>query len=362
MCAYFWQIESPDISPPPHKIILFWTKIFALDDYACFGLGNTPFVKAQCGRGGGSDACRTTKDRNLLNQSDAIIFHAADLNCNDLPPPAWRSPHQHYIFFNFESPMLTDLIKLRLYFGNYFNRTMTYRRNSDIVSLYGRIRCKSPQGCFDFPRSEIQNLSDYKSYVDLTTKNRTAAWFVSHCSTNGQRESFVRNLLRYIPIDIYGNCEGGKKCVRGSDCNNMLSKHYRFYLSFENALCPDYITEKLYRPMHYDTVPVVFGGADYAAYLPPGSYIDARNFSTPVELANYLKRLMEDDELYLSYFRWRKEFIVDRAPMDGWCHLCQFLNDAANIKAKTYPDIAAWWDGTLTNQSCFPPPSSLVNL
>ena len=168
MCAYFWKIESPDISPPPHKIILFWTKIFALDDYACFGLGNTPFVKAQCGRGGGSDACRTTKDRNLLNQSDAIIFHAADLNCNDLPPPAWRSPHQHYIFFNFESPMLTDLIKLRLYFGNYFNRTMTYRRNSDIVSLYGRIRCKSPQDCFDFPRSEIQNLSDYKSYVDLT--------------------------------------------------------------------------------------------------------------------------------------------------------------------------------------------------
>jgi alpha-1,3-fucosyltransferase len=140
----------------------------------------------------------------------------------------------------------------------------------------------------------------------------------------------------------------------------MLSKYYRFYLSFENSLCPDYVTEKLYRPLAYDTVPVVYGGADYSFYLPSGSYINAMDFDSPRSLANYLRKLMTDDELYLSYFRWRGHYTVDIAPKDAFCQLCKLLRNP-EIKFKTYVNINAWWLGETINQTCmYTPPKFLV--
>lgn len=365
-------------------IILYWTKYFDLNDFDV-GTGRTPFLRARCSSAAfdgqqmrAGCCCLTTTDRGLLNRSHAVIFHARDLDPDDLPPPGWRHPRQNFIFFNYESPVHTDLAKLRLYFNNYFNRTMTYRRDSDIVSLhpYGRIQCRSATSsshCLDFPLSSpsvaarngsyVQDASDSAVPVrmDLTRKKRTAAWFVSNCLTDSRRESLVHNLSLFIPVDIYGDCQGGRPCRNRPECDRMLSRYYRFYLSFENSLCPDYVTEKLYRALEHDTVPVVFGGADYSLYLPAGSYVDARDFDSPQSLAEHLKKLMVDDQLYLSHFTWRRHYVVDPAPLDGWCQLCRLLSDP-NTRPKTYPDIAAWWAGRSSNQSCFPPPVSLVSL
>ena len=93
-------------------------------------------------------------------------------------------------------------------------------------------------------------------------------------------------------------------------------------------------------------------------YFPAGSYINAMDFDSPESLANYLKKLMTDDELYLSYFRWRRKYVVDLAPKDSWCQLCQMLR---NQETKTYDDIGAWWSGESINQTCsLSPPKSLV--
>jgi alpha-1,3-fucosyltransferase len=244
---------------------------------------------------------------------------------------------------------------------------MTYRRDSDVVDLhpYGRIKCIHPSpSCLNFPRlnrSVVQEISSSVNFqIDLTLKNRAVAWFVSNCETDSRRELLARNLSRFIPVDIYGKCGDGRhSCQNRAGCDRLLSRHYRFYLSFENSLCPDYVTEKLYRPMAYDTVPVVYGGSDYSFYLPAGSYINAMDFDSPQSLANYLKKLMADDELYLSYFRWRQKFVVDPSPVDGLCRLCRLLSDT-KTEAKFYPDISSWWAGNVTNRTCFPPPTSLV--
>ena len=47
---------------------------------------------------------------------------------------------------------------------------------------------------------------------------------------------------------------------------NQLGK-YKFYLSFENALCRDYITEKFYLALHAGTLPIVYGGGSKVDYL-----------------------------------------------------------------------------------------------
>ena len=39
-----------------------------------------------------------------------------------------------------------------------------------------------------------------------------------------------------------------------------INNNYYFYLAFENSLCDEYITEKFFRTLKFNTVPVVMGG------------------------------------------------------------------------------------------------------
>ena len=341
-----------------------------MDDFG-FGVGRTPFSKAHCGDNENM-FCFTTSDRGFLNQSDAILFHVRDLSPNDLPPPEWRKPQQHFVFVLYESPVNTDLGMLRQHFKNYFNRTMTYRRDSDIVSLhtYGRIKCKNASipNCLDFPRKEIhiEDISENteRVQIDFSKKNRTIAWFVSNCHSDSKRERLVLELSRYIKVDIYGPCSENY-CDDGEfsdeqNCSNLLNFYYRFYLSFENSLCPDYVTEKVYRPLAQNTVPVVFGGSDYSHYLPSGSYVNAFDYSSPRELANHLHKLMVDDKLYSMYFQWKGKYVVDQETKEDLCQLCQLISDT-NLKEKTYTNIDEWWSGKFTNYRCISPPMSLVS-
>lgn len=80
-------------------------------------------------------------------------------------------------------------------------------------------------------------------------------------------------------VDIYGRC-GKLKCARRNEtlCYEQMAKAYRFYLSFENSICDDYVTEKFFNALKYNVIPVTFGGTDYSAIAPPHSYIDALSF------------------------------------------------------------------------------------
>ena len=61
----------------------------------------------------------------------------------------------------------------------------------------------------------------------------------------------------------------------------MLYCRFRFYISFENAICKDYITEKTYNALKLNTIPIVLGGVNYTHLLPPGSFINAAKFVSP---------------------------------------------------------------------------------
>ena len=125
---------------------------------------------------------------------------------------------------------------------------------------------------------------------------------------------------------------------------------YKFQLSSENSLCPDYVAERFWRSLKWGAVPVVFGAADYTAYAPPHSYIHVGDFKSPKELADYLLLLDKNDALYRRYFEWRKEWKVIRRPKIGFCQLCQKLNDLTE-PYKIYEDISKWW---LDDAPCYP--------
>ena len=92
----------------------------------------------------------------------------------------------------------------------------------------------------------------------------------------------------------------------------MVNKRYRFYISFENAICKDYITEKTFNALKLNTIPIVLGGVNYTSLLPPGSFINAPDFNSPQELALHLYKLLQNEDLYMEYFQWRKHYNVFR--------------------------------------------------
>jgi len=81
---------------------------------------------------------------------------------------------------------------------------------------------------------------------------------------------------------------------------------YKFHLALENGLCPDYMTEKLWRPLHQGCVPVYRGSPAVTDWLPSNrSAIIIDDFPSPKALADFLKRLDEDDQEYAKYLEFK---------------------------------------------------------
>ena len=65
-------------------------------------------------------------------------------------------------------------------------------------------------------------------------------------------------------VDVLGACGSDANsrniCPEQSeDCRKDLVKNYKFYLAFENSMCQDYVTEKLFYYLQHGIVPVVMG-------------------------------------------------------------------------------------------------------
>ncbi|KRX67614.1 Glycoprotein 3-alpha-L-fucosyltransferase A [Trichinella sp. T9] len=260
--------------------------------------------------------CKAVPDYSAVNEADAVLFRRM------VPQLTSSHHHQIWIFYSLESPLHS--INLESLNG-LVNWTATYRLDSDIVAPYGK-----------FEKAEVSILP-----VDTSRKTKMVAWFVSNCYTSSKRELYVKQLKEYISVDVYGACSN-KRCKKfSSDCENMLDNDYRFYLSFENSLCKDYITEKYFHnAMEHYIIPVVMGAskAEYEKVSPPHSFIHVDDFRSPKELAIYLKKVAQNNTLYNSYFEWKSHYRLINTYF--WCRLCSLLNYP---KRKVYNDLQNWW-------------------
>ena len=321
------------------KRILFWNEAYGSKDYG-IGFGDGGFTELNCPIA----RCWTTDDRNsmAMEDFDAIVFHLRTVQMDDLPQR--RSVHQRYVFWSLESPQynMQDMEPL----NGLFNWTMTYRWDSDIVQPYGWVEPVGAFGVASKPQEVAEAVRVYRQGALPKTKRKMVAWFVSNCQSKSRREQYVEVLARYITVDIYGRC-GPLRCdqINMERCYEMLQTDYKFYLSFENSMCDDYVTEKFLSVLRYDVVPIVFGGANYSKMAPPFSYIDARDFESARQLVDYLRRLDDDDELYNRYFWWKAHYRVRNHVTDlklTMCGLCARLHVDDGAR-KVYDDLEKWW-------------------
>lgn len=86
---------------------------------------------------------------------------------------------------------------------------------------------------------------------------------------------------------------------------------YRFVACIENAVFPGYVTEKVIDALVAGTIPLYLGAPDVEDFLPPGVFIDLRNFHSMVELDEFLESM--DSETWSSYRSAGRDFLSSRA-------------------------------------------------
>ena len=329
--------DSPDSTPPSRDhqessnvTILLYTNYFGSKWPA--QLGNSVI---KCGQ----YKCNISRDKKKLQTSDAVVFHAWSFHTIDkwsdmnmyikIAQKYKRNLTQRWVFCNRESPdrqQFQDTI-----YNSVFNWTMTYKLNSDIWYPYGEVRPGIHRSGFD-PKENYLNGRD-KSVMAV----------ISNCNPL-RLMNMVKKLKQYIDVDIYGKC--GKKLCRG--CWSVYKK-YKFFLSFENSICTDYITEKTYRNTYnQDLIPVILSGGNLSnrAIVPQGSFIDASKFTSAQKLANYLKQVGNNSTLYNKFFEWRAHWTISNiipSSTEATCRICKKLHETSN-SVKMYEDLHKWFD------------------
>ena len=93
-----------------------------------------------------------------------------------------------------------------------------------------------------------------------------------------------------------------------------------------------------------DIVPIVMGARpeDYQKVAPPHSYIHVDDFDSPQQLAEYLHKLDQNDDLYNEYFLWKRAGTMIETHY--WCRLCS-LAHVAKQYPMWYGNLETWWRG-----------------
>lgn len=153
--------------------------------------------------------------------------------------------------------------------------------NSDHIRKTGNVE--------QYARDKNSLLSRHTRFCNFVYSNGNAP----------ERIHFLRLLSRYKQVDCGGRLMNNMGfCVR--DKIDFCSS-YKFTIAFENYPAAGYVTEKLFDSFAALSLPIYWGAPDVGMDANPSRFVNAGDFATPEALAEYVIRLDQDEELYLSY-------------------------------------------------------------
>ena len=118
----------------------------------------------------------------------------------------------------------------------------------------------------------------------------------------------------YTDIDSLGRCLHNRSFAEFDNtptawANNgfhevaEILRHYKFYIAFENSSTLDYVTERVFMALAYGSVPIYHGAPNVDELMPSKKcMINASDFSSAKELAEYINFLDDNDFAYDEYF------------------------------------------------------------
>ena len=286
--------------------------------------------------------CKESPEFVGIEHADLVIFGRNEYT-HDFPNVPWQIRQKQYWFMMTDESGWFPTHTWKERFNNRFNGTMMYRRDATIYNPYGRTE--------NLPMIINNTRRNFAS-----GKSKGAFAYVSNCyNGNYNRLGVMEELAKYIPVDIFSSaCKGSHvkpppcgRGVAGSNvgCENEKHREYRFFLSFENTLCLDYITEKFWDRLKSTSffLPIALGGLsmdDYTKVSPPNSFLHVYNFTSIQKLGEHLRYLMNNDDSYNQYHEWRYKYSINTDRNIPACQVCELLNQQPDLPV--VPKLADW--------------------
>eukprot|EP00013_Stygamoeba_regulata_P010015 CAMPEP_0177673094 /NCGR_PEP_ID=MMETSP0447-20121125/25732_1 /TAXON_ID=0 /ORGANISM="Stygamoeba regulata, Strain BSH-02190019" /LENGTH=750 /DNA_ID=CAMNT_0019180887 /DNA_START=62 /DNA_END=2310 /DNA_ORIENTATION=+ len=283
--------------------------------------------------------CDWTWDRTALSTADVVLFDPCHYGTKEFERYAPELPekraHQSWWYYSYEQPHYFTLQQKKEYM-RHFEENITYDQNGLVP-----VTLMCPWGGY----------TDWLRPPPPKDPEHMVAFMASNCGgdTLGggavSRKHYVEELMHHIDVHSYGKClhnkdfdgEDGHGGWEGSFGDMMRRKQdligrYHFFLVFENNnQVDDYVTEKLANALLAGTLPVYYGTRTVDRWIPAAnSIIRVDDFISPRHLAEHLRRVAADPDLYASYFEWKQrplsaqfEKIISRCIFYAGCRICE---------------------------------------
>ncbi|KAL3181583.1 hypothetical protein MRX96_036700 [Rhipicephalus microplus] len=232
-----------------------------------------------------------------------------------------------------------------------FNWTMAHREDAVVRIVHKSFVPGSPAAA-DMP-SSIFN----QSRRSAMKKRLDAAWIASTCELEKLKEELqsrrrdndlvndfgdVHDLdgMTQTVLQVLPDC-GSSQCKSPTDCIAQIAKKFKFLVVASTPACFDSVDELVYEAFKHDIIPVVLASPNITPIFPPKSVISTTD--KPGHLQAVLRALLNDAEMYESYFNWKQKFRVVTLEHE-LCPLCQAIQEQPALQASPSLDYREWWE------------------
>lgn len=285
-----------------------------------YGLRAQPYLRF--------DGCGTplkifsSRHRSLIDKMDIVLISqgwSERIVGEDIPAADLKKKGQIWASCSVENGVtypMTPASELRSDYG--VDYTLATTKDADIPltfysnfyigkSVRAELRSIKPiEYSFKIPKVVVMQAACKKSSFDFRT-----AWV----------NSFVEAARPLELVDSLGGCwhnanprapwrDNGMGLRPMAFHQNKMAnvRPYMFTLCHESINRTDWITEKVFHALAVGSVPIYRGSNNVKNVVPcKNCVIDANDFKTPGELADYLNMLTNDEEKYNEFLAWKSE-------------------------------------------------------